>query len=119
LEYYVPVPGVYDTYYNLIDKDAKLLSPWFNSATRCEDKNKEEVWYIKIKGKGNLVKNGKILSDIQQYNPRNDTWVHVGNLPNGGLFNHIAFNIGGRIYVGLGEDENFNMNNRLYCIHEK
>lgn len=68
---------------------------------------------------GGVNTDGKILSDIQQYNPQNDTWTHVGNLPDGGLFNHIAFSIGDRVYVGLGEDENFNMNNRLYCIHEK
>lgn len=68
---------------------------------------------------GGVNTDGKVLSDIQQYYPQNDTWVYAGSLPNGGLFNHIAFSIGDRIYVGLGEDDNYNMNNKLYCIHEK
>jgi N-acetylneuraminic acid mutarotase len=68
---------------------------------------------------GGVNTTGKVLEDIQQYDPQNNSWRNVGRLPNGGLFNHIAFSIGNQIYVGLGEDENFIINNRLYCIHEK
>jgi N-acetylneuraminic acid mutarotase len=68
---------------------------------------------------GGVNTTGKVLEDIQQYDPKNNSWRNVGHLPNGGLFNHIAFSIGNQIYVGLGEDENFIINNRLYCIHEK
>ena len=68
---------------------------------------------------GGVNTTGKVLEDIQQYDPKNNSWRNVGHLPNGGLFNHIAFSIGDRIYAGLGEDENFATNNRLYCIHEK
>jgi N-acetylneuraminic acid mutarotase len=68
---------------------------------------------------GGVNTTGKVLEDIQQYDPKNNSWRNVGHLPNGGLFNHIAFSIGNQIYVGLGEDENFIIKNRLYCIHEK
>ena len=64
LECYEWVTNTYESYYNIIDKDAKLLLPWCNSAHRYEDKNEEEVWEIGIRGKHNLVKNGRILSDI-------------------------------------------------------
>lgn len=68
---------------------------------------------------GGVNTTGKVLNDIQQYNPQTDTWQHVGNLPNGGRINHVAFRIGNCIYVGLGEDENMQVCGDIYCILEK
>ena len=68
---------------------------------------------------GGVNTDGKVLDDIQQYNPRTDSWLHVGSLPDGGRMNHISFGIGNRIYVGLGENEDIQICGDLYCIHEK
>lgn len=68
---------------------------------------------------GGVNTDGKILSDIQQYNPRTDDWRHVGNLPEGGRMNHVAFSVGNRVYVGLGENEDIQICGDLYCIYEK
>lgn len=68
---------------------------------------------------GGVNTDGKVLNDIQQYNPRTDSWRHVGNLPDGGRMNHVAFGVGNRIYVGLGEDEDIQICGDLYCIYEK
>lgn len=67
---------------------------------------------------GGVNTDGKILSDIQQYNPRTDDWRYVGNLP-GGRMNHVAFSVGNRVYVGLGENEDIQICGDLYCIYEK
>ena len=68
---------------------------------------------------GGVNTDGKILSDIQQYNPRTDDWRYVGNLPEGGRMNHVAFSVGNRVYVGLGENEDIQICGDLYCIYEK
>ena len=68
---------------------------------------------------GGVNTDGKILGDIQQYNPRTDSWLHVGFLPNGGRMNHIAFGVKDRIYVGLGENEDIQVCGDLYCIYEE
>ena len=68
---------------------------------------------------GGVNTDGKILSDILQYNPQQDSWVKVGEIPSGGLFNHISFCIHDKIYIGLGENEKLQLTNQLYRIHEK
>lgn len=68
---------------------------------------------------GGVNTDGRVLSDIQQYNPQSDTWCHVANLPDGGRMNHVAFCKGNRIFVGLGENENIDVCGDLYCIYEK
>lgn len=68
---------------------------------------------------GGVDTDGKVLNDIQQYNPQTDTWRHVGNLPKGGRMNHVVFSAGDRIFVGLGENEDMQICGDLYCIYEK
>lgn len=68
---------------------------------------------------GGVNTDGKVLNDIQQYNPRTDSWLYVGCLPDGGRMNHIAFSVDSRIYVGLGENEDIQVCGDLYCIYEK
>lgn len=68
---------------------------------------------------GGVDTDGKVLNDIQQYNPETDTWNKVGILPNGGRMNHVAFRIGKRIYTGLGENEDIQICGDMYCIYEE
>ena len=68
---------------------------------------------------GGVDTDGQVLNDILQYNPQTDTWCHVGNLPKGGRMNHVAFSVGNRIFVGLGENEDIQICSDLYCIYEK
>lgn len=68
---------------------------------------------------GGVNTDGKILSDIQQYDPQADQWQYVGELPNGGRINHVAFRVGKRVFVGLGESEEIQVCGDLYCIYEK
>ena len=68
---------------------------------------------------GGVNTDGQILSDILQYNPQDDSWMKVGEIPSGGLFNHISFCVHDDIYIGLGENENLQLTNQLYCVHEK
>lgn len=68
---------------------------------------------------GGVNTDGKILSDIQRYNPQTDDWQCVGILPDGGRTNHIAFTIGNKVYIGLGENEQYQVCNQLYMIHEE
>lgn len=68
---------------------------------------------------GGVDTDSQVLNDILQYNPQTDTWCHVGNLPKGGRMNHVAFSVGNRIFVGLGENEDIQICSDLYCIYEK
>lgn len=68
---------------------------------------------------GGVNTTGRILADVQQYNPLMDTWLHVCDLPIEGRINHLAFGVGSRVFVGLGEDGAWQVYGDLYCIHEK
>lgn len=68
---------------------------------------------------GGINTDGKVLDDIQRYNPIDDTWCCVGHLPNGGRMNHIAFRIGKRVYIGLGEDNDLQVRGDVVYINEK
>ena len=67
---------------------------------------------------GGVNTDGKVLADIQQYNPQTDTWQYIGQLPNGGRMNHVAFSVGKRVFVGGGENENLQVCGDFYCIYE-
>lgn len=66
---------------------------------------------------GGVTTDGEVLQDIRRYEPNTDTWQWVGIMPQR-LFNHICFAIQGKVYFGLGEDENWHVNNKLYSIEE-
>ena len=68
---------------------------------------------------GGMNTDGKVLDDIQRYNPQTDSWQYIGNLPNGGRMNHVAFSVNNRVFVGLGENDNIQVCGDLYCIYEK
>lgn len=61
---------------------------------------------------------GEIFSEILQYSPAEDEWRYAGEMPCGRAENQIAFAINGKVYFGLGEDENGTMIDKLYRIEE-
>lgn len=66
---------------------------------------------------GGITTDGEVLRDIRRYNPENDRWTYVAVLPEG-LLNHACFAIGKRVYVGLGENEDWKINDKLYWFEE-
>ena len=68
---------------------------------------------------GGVNTDGKVLADIQQYDPQTDTWQYIGQLPNGGRMNHVAYSVGERVFVGLGDNDNLQVCGDFYCIYEK
>ena len=66
---------------------------------------------------GGVNTTGQLLQDIHRYDPLNDSWSHVAVLPEG-LMNHLSFAIGRRVYVGLGEDKEWKVKNKLYYFEE-
>ena len=93
--------------------------PGYKRTTAACTATKDFVYVIGGMHFGGVNTDGKVLSDIQQYNPSTDNWQYVGNLPDGGRMNHIAFSVGNRVYVGLGENEDIQVCSDLYCIYEK
>ena len=93
--------------------------PGYKRTTAACAATKDFVYVIGGMHFGGVNTDGKVLSDIQQYNPSTDNWQYVGNLPDGGRMNHIAFSVGNRVYVGLGENEDIQVCGDLYCIYEK
>lgn len=93
--------------------------PGYKRTTAACTATKDFVYVIGGMHFGGVNTDGKVLSDIQQYNPGTDNWQYVGNLPDGGRMNHIAFSVGNRVYVGLGENEDIQVCGDLYCIYEK
>lgn len=57
------------------------------------------------------------LQDIRRYDPEQDQWTWVGNMPEA-LMNHCSFAIGDRIYFGLGETIDEEIQDKLYYIEE-
>ena len=66
---------------------------------------------------GGITTDGEVLRDIRRYNPEDDRWTYVAVLPQG-LINHNCFAIGKRVYVGLGENEDWKINDKLYWFEE-
>ena len=93
--------------------------PSYKRTTAACTATKNYVYVIGGMYFGGVNTDGKVLTDIQQYDIHADNWCHVGNLPSGGRMNHIAFSIGNKVYVGLGENEDIEVCGDLYCIYEK
>lgn len=93
--------------------------PGYKRTTAACTATKNYVYVVGGMHFGGVNTDGKVLADIQQYDIHTDSWCHVGNLPNGGRMNHIAFCIGNKVYVGLGENEDIEVCGDLYCIYEK
>ena len=61
---------------------------------------------------------GEVMDSYMRYLPAKDAWEWCGTMPCGRAENQIAFRIDGKVYFGLGEDENGNVLNGLYRIEE-
>ena len=66
---------------------------------------------------GGANTDGEVLQDVQRYNPQTDQWQWVAVMPER-MMNHCCFAINGKVYFGLGEDEDYHVSNRLYYIEE-
>ena len=66
---------------------------------------------------GGVLTTGEVLGDIRRYDPQTDTWTYIAILPEG-LINHICFTLGKRVFVGLGETEEWQVNDKLYWFEE-
>ena len=76
--------------------------------------------YIYISGGfhyGGANTTGEVLKDIRRYDPLTDTWTYVTVLPEG-IFNHISFALGKRVYVGLGDTGEWRVTNKIYWFEE-
>ena len=61
---------------------------------------------------------GEVFADIWRYDPEDDSWARAGLMPCGKAENLIAFAVNGKVYFGLGEDENGTILNTLYRIED-
>lgn len=70
---------------------------------------------ITIDGKGYIMlgrywngalNGGRLLSDIVEYDPNENTWIKKGDFPGGARQNIVAFSIDGKGYIMTGEDDN-------------
>ena len=66
---------------------------------------------------GGMNTNGEVLQDVRRYDPQKDQWQWVAVMPQG-LLNHVCFAIDGKVYWGLGEDDEWHVKKQLYCIEE-
>ncbi len=57
------------------------------------------------------------FDDILRYSPTNDSWTRCGQLPIG-ILKMTSFTINNRIYFGLGEDIEGNIQNTLYWLED-
>lgn len=61
---------------------------------------------------------GEVFDTYLRYAPENDQWTWCGSMPCGRAENQIAFCIDGKVFFGLGENEEGQVLNQLYCIEE-
>ena len=66
---------------------------------------------------GGVNTTGEVLQDIRRYDPQKDEWTYIAVL-NEGLMNHVSFAIGKRVYIGLGENQDEQINDKLYYFEE-
>ena len=61
---------------------------------------------------------GEVFADKWRYDPEDDSWARCGLMPCGKAENLIAFAVNGKVYFGLGEDENGTILKTLYRIED-
>lgn len=66
---------------------------------------------------GGVTTTGEVLQDMLRYNPQEDRWHYIAVMPKR-LMNHICFAIGDRVYFGLGEDDEWRLNDKLYYLED-
>ena len=69
---------------------------------------------LSINGKGYVMlgrywngaqNGGRLLSDILEYDPNENAWISRGDFPGGARQNAVVFQIQGRGYILMGENE--------------
>lgn len=65
---------------------------------------------------GGDLTGGEVFDTYMRYMPEKDNWELCGKMPCGRAENQIAFTIDGKVYFGLGENENGQVINQLYRI---
>ena len=66
---------------------------------------------------GGVNTTGEVLRDIRRYDPQTDSWSLVALLPEG-MMNHVSFAVGKRVFIGLGETEEWQLSDKLYYFEE-
>ena len=59
---------------------------------------------------------GEIFDTYLRYSPKDDQWTWCGKMPCGRAENQVAFTLNGKVYFGLGENEESKVSDKLYCI---
>ncbi len=67
---------------------------------------------------GGSLTTGKVYDEVLEYNIDNDEWLLRGHLPGGARENAVAFTIGKKHFVGLGNDADEQILNDLYAWTE-
>ena len=65
---------------------------------------------------GGDMTGGEIFNTYMRYSPDKDQWEWCDTMPCGRAENQIAVTISGKVYFGLGENENAQIINTLYTI---
>lgn len=76
--------------------------------------------YIYVSGGvhyGGVNTTGEVLNDIRRYDPQQDGWTYVAVM-NEGLMNHVCFAVGKHVYIGLGENQDEQLNDKMYYFEE-
>lgn len=66
---------------------------------------------------GGATGRGEVLQDFYRYDPQHDDWRVMSPMPQR-LMNHVCFAIGTQVFFGLGENEDYIINDKLYRIAE-
>lgn len=59
---------------------------------------------------------GHLKEDLLEYDVQKNVWYHRGEMPNGGRENAVSFVVGGKAYIGLGENDSGTLDD-LWVIH--
>lgn len=67
---------------------------------------------------GGSLTTGKIYDDVLEYSTETDKWLLRGHLPNGARENAVAFTVGDKHFVGLGNDADEQILSDLHTWHD-
>lgn len=77
--------------------------------------------YIYVFGGRNFggdMTGGEVFAQYLRYDSAEDSWEHCGDMPCGKAENMVAFTLQGKVYFGLGENEDGKLIDTIYRIDE-
>ncbi len=80
--------------------------------------DKQGIYVLGGRHFGGSLTTGKIYDEVLRYDIENDAWTLRGHLPNGARENAVAFTVGDRHFVGLGNDANEEILSDLHTWHD-